>query len=92
MNDQTFSALVAQAETNHRGWIHGGSVPACDVLIDGKLMPRNSILAVHRTTGRARIIDQPIKLDKHRKRIAFRTVRGRNIELRLKQAPTFTRS
>lgn len=80
MDKQQFlEHLWASVERSNRGWVKGGEVPACIVLADGKRV--DHVLAVHRKTGRIRIADQPLKVDKHRKRVISRTFKASSIQI-----------
>ena len=74
MSQQILNHMLACIERTGRGWVHGGEVLPCDVWLDGVLMTQ--VMAVHRKRGILRVGYYPVKLDKHKKRILFRTLRG----------------
>lgn len=80
MDKQQFLEHVwASVERSNRGWVKGGQVPACIVLADGQRV--DNVLAVHRKTGRIRVADQPLKVDRHMKRVISRTFKVSSIQI-----------
>ena len=74
MSPEAFERALQAIERTGRGWLYGGEIPSCDVWLDGVLMKQ--VMAVNRKRGMLRMGYSPVKLDKHRKRIRFFTLRG----------------
>ncbi|SEL12408.1 hypothetical protein SAMN05216359_105283 [Roseateles sp. YR242] len=79
MNTPIFDRICKLAEARNRGWIRAGDVIPCRVIADG--VELTGVRAVHRKSGRLQVVDNPIRLDKHRKRVLFRTLHAGHIEL-----------
>lgn len=50
-------------ERSHRGWLLPGICPPCRVHLDGVELQRVTAASVSK--GRARVVDDPIKISKH---------------------------
>lgn len=74
MTKELFNRIVDIAESRGRGWLSSSNVPACNVYVDGILI--KNVARVNRIRGVVEVVLQPIRLDKHRKKVMTKRVRG----------------
>ncbi|MGB3290948.1 MAG: hypothetical protein WBA83_16875 [Burkholderiaceae bacterium] len=67
--------ILGAAERRNRGWLTSKNCPPARVYLDG--VELRHVVAVHRKSGRVRLIDSPPRLDKRGKSFVERAVRGR---------------
>lgn len=61
-------------ERRNRGWLTAGNCPRVCVCLDG--VEQRKVIAVHRKSGRVRLLDDPVQLDKRGKSVRAHTLRG----------------
>lgn len=73
---------MTDLENHQRGWVHGKNhLPACKVYLDGTLI--KNVVSANRKKGRIKVAYEPLRVDKHGKRVLTHTLRGHvQIEVR----------
>lgn len=66
--------LLRGIERSSRGWLRAGNVPPLRVYLDG--VEINHVTAIHRRKGIAEVADDPIRLDRWKKRVITRRLYG----------------
>lgn len=66
--------VLQSIERDNRGWLRAGNVPPLRVYLDG--VEIKCVTAVNRRKGIAVVTDDPIRLDRWRKRVITRRLYG----------------
>lgn len=67
--------LLQGIERHNRGWLTAGNTPLLRVYLNG--VEINHVTAIHRGKGIAEVADDPVRLDRWKKRIITRRLYGR---------------
>lgn len=66
--------LLQSIERDNRGWLRAGNLPPLRVYLDG--VEINHVTATNRRKGIAEVADDPIRLDRWKKRVVTRRLYG----------------